>query len=472
MSERELKSITFEDLGITYVIPSSGSSSGDVPKVVEEHINSKDNPHGVTAAQVGAAPAQILSGAIQPSTAEELETQLKEMYTNMGINTRKFAYANITFAGASLSGGVWQLTLAKTTNDHGFIIAEHYGGANNTPAVKARTIYNGVWNDWVDVGASAFAPSGFGLGGNAVTAENADEISANGYYETGIQLGENFNSCIVWHNQHSANYAEQYAISVLGGDTGAIIHRTKLGGTWQPWEYLNPAMVEGNTYRTTERYNGKAVYKKKNANGIIAYQLEGDSDWKDGIPGAAPAGYGLGWAASLNAYNGGDLDTLTAPGWYFWDSKSASTTIVGISSQYWYVHVVAYGDGHLHCRQEIHPTTRNTYSPIVRKCSGGTWGEWAWENPPLNVGVEYRTTMYDNGKALYLQRGDNGAIFYRRNGEDTWYAMASRIDGTFANTVAANPTAQDPAIRQLRNSTITSTETTPSNNGEISWMYE
>lgn len=240
MSERELKSITFEDLGITYVIPSSGSSSGDVPKVVEDHINSKDNPHGVTATQIG----------------------------------------------------------------------------------------------------------------------------------------------------------------------------------------------------------------------------------------AAPAGYGLGWAASLNAYNGGDLDTLTAPGWYFWDSKDTSTTIAGISSQYWYVHVVAYGDGHLHCRQEIHPTTRNTYSPIVRKCSGSTWGDWSWENPPMTAGVEYRTTMYDNGKALYLQRGDNGAIFYRRHGEDAWYAMASRIDGTFANVVAANPTAQDPATRQLRNSTITSTETTPSYNGEICWVYE
>lgn len=169
MSERELKSITFEDLGITYVIPSSGSSSGDVPKVVEDHMNNKNNPHGVTAAQIDAAPAQIISGSIQPSTAEDLETQIKEMYTNMGINTRKFAYANITFTGAPLGGGIWQLTLAKTTNEHGFIIAEHYGGANNTPAVKARTIYNGVWNDWVDVGASAFAPASHSQAASTIT---------------------------------------------------------------------------------------------------------------------------------------------------------------------------------------------------------------------------------------------------------------------------------------------------------------
>ena len=123
--------------------------------------------------------------------------------------------------------------------------------------------------------------------------------------------------------------------------------------------------------------------------------------------GAAPAGYGLGWAASLNAYNGGDLDTCTAPGWYFWDSKSASTAIAGISSQYWYIHVIAYGDGHLHCRQAIHPASRNFYSPIVRKCSGGTWGDWEWESPPMAVGVEYRTTERWGSAAVYKKRVDH-----------------------------------------------------------------
>ncbi len=31
-------------------------------------------------------------------------------------------------------------------------------------------------------------------------------------------------------------------------------------GVWQPWEWENPPMVLGTEYRTTERYNGKAVY--------------------------------------------------------------------------------------------------------------------------------------------------------------------------------------------------------------------
>lgn len=333
MSERELKSITFEDLGITYVIPSSGSSSGDVPKVVEDHINNKNNPHGVTAAQIDAAPAQIISGSIQPSTAEDLETQLKEMYTNMGINTRKFAYANITSTDTPLGGGIWQLTLAKTTDAYGFIIAENYTSAA-TPNVMARTIYNGVWNDWVDVGASAFAPSGYGLGTNPTAAQDIDTLTKCGWYK-----------CVI------------------------------------PGGYLNNVYVGGN----------------------VLVRVDGYSE----------------------AY--------------------ATQTVYGTPSD----------------------------MPIVsRKMFNGEWKEWESNNPPMNVNVEYRTTMYDNGKALYLERGDNGAIFYRRDGEDQWYGMASCIDGTFANVVAANPTAQDPATRQLRNSTIVSAEATPSYNGEICWVYE
>ena len=282
------------------------------------------------------------------------------------------------------------------------------------------------------------APSGYGYGDNLyVGAETGESITDKIDALTATWGSRATKQYLIYDadfNVYSiqatiAKYSETVTLIFGMMYDGRNIMRRKTGGVWQPWEVWGP------------------------------------SDF-------APSGYGLGWAASLNTYNGGDLDTLTAPGWYFWDSKDTSTTIAGISSQYWYVHVVAYGDGHLHCRQEIHPTTRNTCSPIVRKCSGGTWGEWAWESPPMNVGVEYRTTMYDNGKALYLQRGDNGAIFYRRHGEDAWYAMASRIDGTFANVVAANPTAQNPATRQLRNSTIVSTETTPSYNGEICWVYE
>jgi hypothetical protein len=46
-----------------------------------------------------------------------------------------------------------------------------------------------------------------------------------------------------------------------------------------PWEVVNPPMTEGEEYRTTERIDGKVVYKK-NVNGVIQYRLEGETSWK------------------------------------------------------------------------------------------------------------------------------------------------------------------------------------------------
>lgn len=124
------------------------------------------------------------------------------------------------------------------------------------------------------------APAGYGLGGNATTVENADGIIASGYYETAISIGGYIESCIVWHNQHSPNYAEQNAVSVLGQCVGSILHRVKISGNWQPWEWVNPPMVPGVEYRTTERRNGVGVYKRLN-NGIVEYRLADSSTWKN-----------------------------------------------------------------------------------------------------------------------------------------------------------------------------------------------
>ena len=45
------------------------------------------------------------------------------------------------------------------------------------------------------------------------------------------------------------------------GTTGpSIATKQKIGGTWYPWEYVNPPMQFGVEYRTTERWYGSPVY--------------------------------------------------------------------------------------------------------------------------------------------------------------------------------------------------------------------
>lgn len=53
------------------------------------------------------------------------------------------------------------------------------------------------------------------------------------------------------------NYA--YVIGYTYSDAMGL-YRAKYGGVWNPWEYINPPMVVGEEYRTTERYMGKPVY--------------------------------------------------------------------------------------------------------------------------------------------------------------------------------------------------------------------
>lgn len=47
---------------------------------------------------------------------------------------------------------------------------------------------------------------------------------------------------------------------------------------------------------------------------------------------------------------------------------------------------------------------------IVRSMYGGEWGPWEWVNPPMELGVEYRTTERHQGKPVYVKLVNFGAL--------------------------------------------------------------
>lgn len=59
----------------------------------------------------------------------------------------------------------------------------------------------------------------------------------------------------------SSDYAVVTAESSYGGGTTRIT-KALVNGQWQPFEWENPPMFENVEYRTSERWNGKAVYTK------------------------------------------------------------------------------------------------------------------------------------------------------------------------------------------------------------------
>ena len=111
------------------------------------------------------------------------------------------------------------------------------------------------------------APGGYGLGTGAVPIDDYNNAVNNGWYRGGA----NYPSKISY-----ANYGMVRVDSIgqikfqtfYAGDTGnamispfmAIRKSSDYGATWSDWEYVNPPMIFGEEYRTTERYLGKPVY--------------------------------------------------------------------------------------------------------------------------------------------------------------------------------------------------------------------
>ena len=60
----------------------------------------------------------------------------------------------------------------------------------------------------------------------------------------------------------------------------------------------------------------------------------------------------------------------------------------------------------------ITQTAYLAYSGYIKQRNyiSGTWGEWEWINPPMELGVEYRTTERWQGKPVYTKLVDCGAL--------------------------------------------------------------
>ena len=114
------------------------------------------------------------------------------------------------------------------------------------------------------------APAGYGLGTGGVWPPEDDLNNAvgSGWYifTTGIttipyagygvvEVIANNNNGTILQRAHDLihSYSGYY-------NYGVSLERVFRDAAWQPWEYINPPMEFGMEYRTTERWNGNAVY--------------------------------------------------------------------------------------------------------------------------------------------------------------------------------------------------------------------
>ena len=130
---------------------------------------------------------------------------------------------------------------------------------------------------------------------------------------------------------------------------------------------------------------------------------------EQGIANSAPGGFGLGWGAKALT-SSDDVNDIAASGWYSWYERSVPKNAINLS---WVT--IMRVDGHLGgvFVQTAYGVTDaiNYYTqPIVarRMRYSSAIGEWEYENPPMELGIEYRTTERYLGKPVYVKLVDLG----------------------------------------------------------------
>lgn len=120
--------------------------------------------------------------------------------------------------------------------------------------------------------------------------------------------------------------------------------------------------------------------------------------------GAAPDGFGLGGDAKVLT-SADDVNTIGASGWYCWVNNNVPINAIGVTSLT-IMRVDAYSSGVK--VQTLYGATDGVefiMQPIVarRMIYGSKIGAWEYVNPPIQLGVEYRTTERYLGKPVYKQ---------------------------------------------------------------------
>lgn len=123
----------------------------------------------------------------------------------------------------------------------------------------------------------------------------------------------------------------------------------------------------------------------------------------------APNGYGLGTNGIANTvYTLEQVNQLTKTGWYGLNrvnkTKAENLADFGVDFNYALIHVVAVTTKDFYQYLYVHPHNNSQCVHRRYKISSDTeWSPWEHSNPPMAVGVEYRTTERFLGKPVYTK---------------------------------------------------------------------
>lgn len=126
---------------------------------------------------------------------------------------------------------------------------------------------------------------------------------------------------------------------------------------------------------------------------------------------AAPGGFGWGEELPRRVSTAAEVDAITANSVVWYGNDSTNLVDGDISSYTRYAIVVTYvGDSASDKAQDVYGYGGGAHGDAMlhRGRSGNTWLPWEWVNPPMQLGVEYRTTERYLGKPVYVKAVDCG----------------------------------------------------------------
>lgn len=193
-----------------------------VMSVAYNHIIDENNPHGVTREQIGLGNVDDTSDMDKPVSIAQAEAMamVAVAINNHIANEGNPHGVTIDQIGAAPAGyGLGKLTSYEVYSDS-----------------EIDTVLIDIINSMGDQTFKRIVLS---------FKSTTNFTNAGGHYYTDIY-------------KLSTNYAMITIKSYIGG--GREMQRIWCAGVLEPWEWVNPPMVLGVEYRTTERHNGAVVY--------------------------------------------------------------------------------------------------------------------------------------------------------------------------------------------------------------------
>ena len=197
------------------------------------------------------------------------------------------------------------------------------------------------------------------------------------------------------------------------------------GGSFGSWQAMSVS-ISGNEYAATAAVSGldyqTAYVFESYAQDALATVYSGSRtvkaapvfDWSEGdfcfhVPVTMEAGAAI-VAAKLTS--GDSLDSIKTNGWYYWDWDAVPMGLPeDTAARYMRAMRVWTGNGGECCQEMVDMSDSRYHGCRMRRTIYANMAfPWEWENPPMILETEYRTTERYNGKPVYAKLFNFGTL--------------------------------------------------------------